>query len=357
MQTYTNYNIMNSNNSRLPRMAIFGAGGLGIEMLSLLQKRPCATLTAILDKTGYLFEENGINLQNTIDTISVSKRVDSLDNSFSSEDAIKAFLQAHGKDIDAIFLALPNLTNNFIPDITQYIAEETEFKGVIVDALKRTSAVKLLTQLDNTLKQADILYLTGCGATPGMLTTAAAIAAQSFVEINSVKITFGVGIANWQAYRATIREDIAHMPDYSLEQALRMTETEIDELLDKTNGLLHLENMEHADDIMLELAGICPADKVTVGGVVDTRNAKRPLSTNVQITGTTYQGKVTTHTFTLGDDTSMAANVNGNVLGFMNAGINLKQEFKASGLKTAADVLPRFAPVLVAARQTVDMRG
>ena len=65
--------------------------------------------------------------------------------------------------------------------------------------------------------------------------------------------------------------------------------------------------MEHADDIMLELAGICDRDRVTVGGVVDTRNSKKPLSTNVKVTGRTFEGKISTHTFTLGDETSMAA--------------------------------------------------
>jgi len=41
--------------------------------------------------------------------------------------------------------------------------------------------------------------MTGRGATPGLL-TAAALTAQSYAEIHSVKITFGVGIANWEAY-------------------------------------------------------------------------------------------------------------------------------------------------------------
>jgi len=96
--------------------------------------------------------------------------------------------------------------------------------------------------------------MTGCGATPGLL-TAAALAAQSYAEIHSVKITFGVGIANWEAYRATIREDIAHLPGYDVPKAQAMTDAEVEALLDSTGGLLKLENMEHADDIMLELAG------------------------------------------------------------------------------------------------------
>lgn len=51
-----------------------------------------------------------------------------------------------------------------------------------------------------------------------------------------------------------------------------MSDAEIEAFLDKANGILTLEDMEHADDIMLELAGVCGRDRGTVGGVVDTRN-------------------------------------------------------------------------------------
>jgi len=67
-----------------------------------------------------------------------------------------------------------------------------------------------------------------------------------------------------------------------------MTDAEMEALLDSTGGLLKLENMEHADDIMLELAGICDRHQVTLGGVVHTRNSKKPLSTKVQITDRTF---------------------------------------------------------------------
>jgi len=159
--------------------------------------------------------------------------------------------------------------------------------------------------------------------------------------VHSVKITFGVGIANWEAYRATIREDIAHMPGYDVHSARAMTDEEVAALLDRTQGILQLENMEHADDFMLELAGICDRDQVTVGGIVDTRNPKKPLSTNVQLTGRTFEGKLSTHTFILGDETSMAANVCGPAFGYLKAGITLHQRGQ-HGLYTAAEVMPQF---------------
>lgn len=331
----------------LPKMAIFGAGGLGIEMIKLLTQRQAVNLVAILDKSGYVYNPAGINLEQAYNTLAQTKDVMQFDNATASQTSIQDFMNSHGQDIDCVFYALPNIPNTFIPDITEYIATQTQFKGVIVDALKRTSAVKLLTNIADKLKQANILYLTGCGATPGLLTTAASVAAQSFVEITSVNIEFGVGISNWQAYRATIREDIAHMPGYNVQKASELSEQDIDNLLDETNGLITLVNMEHADDIMLEMAGICSADKVTVGGTVDTRNPEKPVSTNVKITGKTYQGLESTHQFILGDETSMAANVNGTALGYINAGMNLYQEYQVVGLKTAADILPKFAPTVL----------
>ncbi|MEB3228928.1 MAG: saccharopine dehydrogenase-like oxidoreductase, partial [Synechocystis sp.] len=76
-------------------------------------------------------------------------------------------------------------------------------------------------------------------------------------------------------------------------------------------------------------------------GVVDTRNPKKPLSTNVAITGRTFEGKLSTHTFTLGDETSMAANVCGPAFGYLKAGYSLHQR-GVMGLLTAANVMPQF---------------
>lgn len=340
----------------LPRLAIFGAGGLGIEMLALLQQREAAQLVALLDRSGYVFADGGLDLAQTERDLRSGREVAQLSGSTATAVgmAIREFLREHSGQLEAIFLALPNLPNEFIPDIAAYIAQETSFRGVIVDALKRTSAVELLAQHDTKFQDAGILYLSGCGATPGMLSTAAVVAAQSFVEVQEVKITFGVGIANWQAYRATIREDIAHLPGYDVQRAAQLSEAEVEALLEKTNGLLHLEDMEHADDLMLERAGVCRREQVRVGGVVDTRNPQKPLSTNVQIRGITYQGREATHTFTLGDETSMAANVNGNVLGFLNAGLHSYWEHGVRGFQTAAELLPRFGAVRVPHKNPVN---
>jgi hypothetical protein len=63
--------------------------------------------------------------------------------------------------------------------------------------------------------------------------------------------------------------------------------------------MLTFGNMEHADHVMLEVAGICSRDRFTVCGVVDTRNSQKPLSTKVRITDRTYEVKIYTRIFIL----------------------------------------------------------
>ncbi|MGL5939482.1 MAG: (S)-8-amino-7-oxononanoate synthase BioU [Waterburya sp.] len=321
------------------RVGVLGFGGLGQAAARILASKGEMNLVAVADQKGYAYDPQGLDVDTAISIYKDLQSVGHLANHGNlSNNSIQAVIKQ--AKVDGYFLALPNLPNTFMADVAkQFIA--SGWQGVLVDALKRTSAVEQLLALQSDLQQAGITYLTGCGATPGLLTAAAAVAAQSYTEIHSVEITFGVGIANWEAYRATIREDIAHMPGYDVETARAMSDEEVSALLDKTNGIISLENMEHADDIMLELAGICSRDRVTVGGVVDTRNPKKPLSTNVKITGRTFEGKISTHTFTLGDETSMAANVCGPAFGYLKAGIALNER-GLTGLLTAAEVMPQF---------------
>lgn len=321
------------------KVGVLGFGGLGQAAARILAPKQEMVLVAAADQKGYAYDRAGLDVNGAIQAYHQRGSVGYLEpNGILSNTSIRDLVAK--ESVDGYFLALPNLPNTFMADVARQFIE-SGWQGVLVDALKRTSAVEQLLQLQNELKQAGITYLTGCGATPGLLTAAAAIAAQSYAEIHSVKITFGVGIANWEAYRATIREDIAHLPGYDVETARAMSDAEVEALLDKTNGILTLENMEHADDIMLELAGICSRDRVTVGGVVDTRNPKKPLSTNVKITGRTFEGKISTHTFTLGDETSMAANVCGPAFGYLKAGLALHRR-GLYGLFTATEIMPQF---------------
>lgn len=323
------------------RVGVLGFGGLGQAAAKLLSSKREMILVAAADQKGYAYSTEGLNTNACISTYQKQGTVGYLEPFGTlSNNSIQDLIQATGDAVDGYFLALPNLPNDFIPNVTKQFIQ-AGWQGVLVDAIKRTSALEQLLAMKDELQAAGITYMTGCGATPGLLTAAAALAAQSYAEIHSVVITFGVGIANWEAYRATVREDIGHIPGYTVETARAMTDAEVEALLDKTNGVLTLENMEHADDVMLEIAGICSRDRVTVGGVVDTRNPKKPLSTNVKITGRTFEGKISTHTFTLGDETSMAANVCGPAFGYLKAGQELHQR-GINGLFTAAEIMPKF---------------
>jgi hypothetical protein len=256
------------------RVGILGFGGLGQAASRILSPKQEMLWVAAADQKGFAYHPEGLNADSAIATYHQKGSVGYLEPwGQLSQQSIAELIEK--SDVAGYFLALPNLPNTFMADIARLFIE-SGWKGVLVDALKRTSAVEQLLALKDELATAGITYMTGCGATPGLLTAAAALAAQSFAEIHQVKITFGVGIANWEAYRATIREDIAHIPGFGVEKARSMSDQEVADLLDKTNGILALENMEHADDIMLELAGICSREQVTVGGIVDTRNPKNP---------------------------------------------------------------------------------
>ncbi|MEH1821784.1 MAG: saccharopine dehydrogenase-like oxidoreductase [Nostoc sp.] len=321
------------------RVGVLGFGGLGQAAAKVLAGKREMILVAAADQKGYAYAAEGLNTEKSVVTYQAQGSVGYLEpigtlTNQSIQDLIEI------AEVDGYFLALPNLPNDFIPNVAKEFIK-SGWRGVLVDAIKRTTAVEQLLAMKEELQAAGITYMTGCGATPGLLTAAAALAAQSYAEIHQVEITFGVGIANWEAYRATVREDIGHMPGYTVETARAMTDAEVEALLDKTNGVLTLTNMEHADDVMLEVAGIVGRDRVTVGGVVDTRNPKKPLSTNVKVTGRTFEGKISTHTFTLGDETSMAANVCGPAFGYLKAGRQLHQR-GIYGIFTAAEIMPQF---------------
>ncbi|NJL84648.1 MAG: saccharopine dehydrogenase-like oxidoreductase [Chloroflexaceae bacterium] len=321
------------------QVGILGFGGLGQAAARLLTLKQEMRWVAVGDRQGYAYASKGLNVNAAIEACQEGRTVAELPGGVSSDRSIEELLSL-GNAVEGYFLALPNLPNTFMASVARQFIQ-AGWQGVLVDALKRTSAMEQLLQLQDELQAAGITYLSGCGATPGLLTAASALAAQSFIEIHSIVITFGVGIVNWEAYRATIREDIGHLPGYSVETARLMTDGEVAALLNKTNGILKLENMEHADDIVLELAGICPRERVCVGGLVDTRNSKKPLSTNVQVTGRTFEGSISTHTFTLGDETSMAANVCGPAFGYLKAGLALHRQ-GCYGLFSAAQVMPQF---------------
>lgn len=322
-------------------IGIMGAGGIGRSAVALLEQKTEFKLVAIADSEGIAFNEAGITTAH-LKGLEVGVSVNTIKGlGKPCADSVEALTQLNreGK-LDAIFLAIPNIPNTFLPSVIERFCD-LGFKGVIVDALKRTSAVEQVIQLSEKIKSSNVTYVTGAGATPGILTAAANLAAQSFAEVHDVKIWFGVGIANWETYRATIREDIAHMPNYDVDKVKALSDADIERILADCNGILELHGMEHADDILLERAGVVQRERVSVGGLVDTQKPVKPTQTMMTLRGKTFEGKVAEHTFTLGNETSMAANVLGPAFGWMKAALEM-QERGINGLFTSADLMPKF---------------
>lgn len=310
---------------RKMQIAVLGAGGLGRACVDLVSKKKEMKIVAICDSHGYLYSRKGITLRD-------------LNRLKPSGDSIGKIIELKDK-IDGIFVALPNMPNEFIPSVVKRFMK-ARYSGVFTCALKRTKAIRLMMELDALVKKNRSVYIAGCGATPGLLSAAAVLAAQSFTKVEDVNIWWGVGISNWDAYRGTIREDIAHLPGYTVNRAKRMKDDEIERLLDKTDGKLVLRKMEHADDILLKNVGVVDSlKKVSVGGVMDTRHARKPVSTTMTLTGTTFEGKRSSHRFILGDETSMAANVIGPALGYLKRALWLK-DHKIYGVFGSTEFMP-----------------
>ena len=318
------------------KIAILGAGGLGKAAAHILAHKQSHQLVAVADAGGLAFNARGLDAPE-IGQVKVGGSVSALADGRASDDSIGEVIKLKD-EFDGVFLALPNLPNDFIPGVVERFVAGG-FQGALVDALKRTRAMEMIFALDPLLQSNRCTFLSGCGATPGLLTAAAALAAQSFVEIESVHIWWGVGIARWDDYKATIREDIAHLPGFDVESAKALSDSEVELLLGKTDGKLTLHDMEHADDVMLERAGVCGREQVTVGGVMDTRNAQKPVSTTMTLRGKTFDGHTSEHKFVLGDETSMAANVCGTALGYLSRAHWLRER-GVYGVFGSAEMMP-----------------
>ncbi|MFM7712237.1 MAG: saccharopine dehydrogenase-like oxidoreductase, partial [Microcystis sp.] len=180
------------------RIGVLGFGGLGQAAARILAPKQEMLWTAAADKAGFAYHKDGLDVNTCNKIYHDQGSIGYLENYGSlSENSIEELIKT--ADVEGYFLALPNLPNNFMADIAKTFIR-LGWRGVLVDALKRTSAMAQILALQADLEAAGITYMTGCGATPGLLTAAAALAAQSSAEIHSVKLTFSVGIANWEAY-------------------------------------------------------------------------------------------------------------------------------------------------------------
>lgn len=355
--------------------AVLGTGGIGRRTLEVSQHKDGLTAVAACDRNGIAVNHDGLDVEELLDAtegnIAGDGRGDTDGPNAATDGGVKASessagVKQTGEDagvvasvqgeptetpidtiiaeldtIDAVLIALPNLEHAFIPRIADRFAE-ADYSGVLVDVLKRSRVIGMLDEREEAFQSAGITFVCGAGATPGFLTGVAALAAQSFVEIKEVEIWWGVGLkSGYEDNRGTVREDIAHLDGYDIETARDLSTAEIEEIIHEHDGVLEFHDMEHADDVLLERAGICDAEDVSVGGILDVRSDEKPTTTTVRVTGTTFDGETATNVFQLDDDTSMAANVNGPALGYMKSGV-MRNRVGDYGVYGPTDLMPSF---------------
>ncbi|WP_152422761.1 transcriptional regulator [Natrialba taiwanensis] len=338
------------------RFAVLGTGGIGRRTLEVSTYRDGLTPVAACDRHGVAIDHDGLDVDEllaaTEGNIASDGGVTQVKET-GEQKGVAASAQAdptatpiddiiaESDAIDAVLIALPNFEHEFIPKVADRFVE-ADYSGVLVDVLKRSRVIGMLDERADAFAECGVTFVCGAGATPGLLTGAAALAAQSFVEVEAVDIWWGVGLkSGYEDNRGTVREDIAHLPDYDLETVRELSDDEIEAVIDAHDGVLEFHDMEHADDVLLERAGICEAADVTVGGILDVTSDEKPTTTTVEVTGTTFDGERGTNTVELDDDTSMAANVNGPALGYLKSAVR-RHRAGEYGVFGPAELLPRF---------------
>ncbi|MES3517159.1 MAG: transcriptional regulator [Natronomonas sp.] len=335
--------------------AVLGTGGIGRRAIELSEHKQGLTPVAACDRHGVAIDHDGLDVEEllaategniasdggtAIKQSGRTKGVAASRQANATETPIDDVIAA-AEEIDAVLIALPNLEHGFIPRVAERFAA-ADYEGVLIDVLKRSRVIGMLDDRSETLKESGITFVCGAGATPGFLTGAAALAAQSFVEVEEVEIWWGVGLkSGYEDNRGTVREDIAHLDGYDIESARELSDEEIEAIVEEHGGQIEFNDMEHADDVLLERAGICDAADVTVGGILDLRNDEKPTTTTVSVTGRTFDGETGTNTFQLDDATSMEANVNGPAIGYLKAAVR-RNRAGEYGVFGPAELMPGF---------------
>jgi hypothetical protein len=313
------------------RVAVIGLGHLGSTMGKLLPYRDDFLWVAAADETGFLYNPSGLSMRFD----------ESLGPSLTPHsDAALELVKQYGHEIDAIFLALPNTPINFYANMMRRILCETGFEGVIVDALKRSESIERLLNLDEDFRNRKLLYVTGTGMVPGLLTNIASIAALTFIEVLDINIHLGIQTPHNENAFDTSGPYI-HVEGYEAKRLATLSAEEMALELENDDHLMSYSNREYADDIILELSGVCPRDRIRVSGLL-LNNTEHSIPSTVTITGRTMTGTVTSHRLTLSSATNMVENACGSALGFMLRGIELYQR-SFVGLMTSSDILPRFS--------------
>jgi hypothetical protein len=173
------------------KVAILGAGGLGKAAAQIIECKEEMTLVAVADAGGYACDHNGLPAAE-IARVKVGGSVAELPVGQESDDSIGEIIKL-GNAIDGVFLALPNLPNDFIPGVAERFID-SGFKGAFVDALKRTRAMEMMFTLTKTSVVPRVFIFRAVVRRPAFSLQRQQLAAQSFVKIENVDIWWGVGM-------------------------------------------------------------------------------------------------------------------------------------------------------------------
>ena len=141
------------------KVGILGFGGLGQAAAKLLSAKQEMQLVVAADKEGFAYDRNGLNASDAIAAYQTKGSLGYLEGSgILTQDSITQAI-ATAKDVDGYFLALPNLPNTFMASVAKQFID-SGWQGVLVDALKRTSAMEQMIALAPELKpQGSPIYL------------------------------------------------------------------------------------------------------------------------------------------------------------------------------------------------------
>ncbi|ERH10786.1 MAG: hypothetical protein J07HX64_02565 [halophilic archaeon J07HX64] len=249
------------------RFGVLGTGGIGRRTLEHATAETDLTPVAACDRNGVAVNREGLDVEELLAATEGNIASGPDDGVTDGGTAVKQSGEHRGvaasrqgeqtetpiddiiavsETLDAVLFALPNLEHDFIPRVADRFAG-AGYEGVLVDVLKRSRVISMLEERSTAFEESGITFVCGAGATPGFLTGAAAIAAQSFVEVEQVEIWWGVGLkSGYEDNRGTVREDIAHLEEYDIEAARELSEAEIEEIVDEHDGVIEFTDMEHA---------------------------------------------------------------------------------------------------------------
>lgn len=323
------------------KTAVIGTGGIGMAAATIMDLKSGFQVVGLSDKLDLAVFPEGVNVTEALRIAKATGRLADIPQAgLEDPDPLRTLIKGV-PDLEGLILSVPSIPHDLVTRQVQRLIE-LGFKGAVVDVLDQSIALEHISRLRQDIRNAGLTYITGCGATPGLLTAAASLISHSFLEVDGIRIRFGVGITNYlDRDEASLREILAGFKGMGVERAETLTRDDIHAILEERKGIVEVSGLAHGDDVLIEWAGVTSREKVEVGGRIDTKHDIKPVSTTVTVIGRTFDECQSSHTLTLGDETSMFANTAGPAVGYLARAVELNRQ-KVTGLFGSTDLMPLF---------------